>query len=158
MVVLSSGREKVDDWAVRIASSRGKSYTSVVAPKSFSASTRSKVGDLSRGLGVSSKRQVLRHQRLVKRCFRCCEQGHFASLCRNALVCFRCRGLGHRAAFCPRSWPIEGAHLKSEETLIPSPVSLPKAPMAGFVEIPYDNRVVEEVCRLRHHAVAKVCD
>lgn len=91
--------------------------------------------------------ESLRHPRHY---FRCGEEGHIASLCRNGLLCFRSNKLGHRSSLYQMS--------NKGKTMVvdPSPPgSLVKSSCSDeVVEIPFDKNVAKEIWKLRNHGVA----
>lgn len=63
-------------------------------------------------------------------CYKCGDQGHSTSSCRNALICFRCKKSGHKSPACPSSKPHFLSHsLPSPPTTSPPPISSPPLPL-----------------------------
>ncbi|XP_078179603.1 uncharacterized protein LOC144573724 [Carex rostrata] len=57
-------------------------------------------------------------------CYKCGDQGHSTSSCRNALICFRCNKAGHKSPNCPSSKPPISTSLPPPPTS-PPPISNP---------------------------------
>lgn len=81
---------------------------------------------------------------------RCGDRNHLSFNYRNGVVCFYCKKLGHRVVSCPI------LHPRRREPTLSNPSPAPAAPvqMEGYLEIPFDDGVAEEVWNLRNHAVA----
>lgn len=68
-------------------------------------------------------------------CYRCGEQGHHTSSCRNPLICFRCRQTGHRATTCklaPKPLPQPLPNIKLTQPSSSSQIPPPSLKIPSF--------------------------